>query len=526
MKKITNYNRELFIKDLMASTIVFLVALPLCLGIAMASGAPLFAGLIAGIIGGLVVGALSGSSLGVSGPAAGLAIIVLGAIESLGGYEIFLLAVVIAGILQVIMGFIRAGSIAYYFPSSVINGMLAGIGIIIFIKQIPQAFGYDAPDELKVFAEEEGLMQILKHIDHISKGPMLIAMCCLAVLIFWDRPFVKKYKFFNLVQGPLVAVVLGIVLNQWISGFADMSLSVDQLVRIPIISTLQDFTASFHFPNLAGLLNPQVYKVAIVLAVVGSLETLLSVEASDKQDPYKRVTPVNRELKAQGLGNIISGMLGGLPITQVVVRSSVNLQAGGQTKVSAILHGAILFLAVLLIPGILNKIPLATLAAILFVVGYKLAKPSMFVKIYKQGYEQFIPFILTVIGIVMTDLLIGIGIGMFVGVVMILRQNLNIPIVINDGEDKKNLIKIRLSEDVSFLKKAALLKALKLIPDGKHVIIDASKTYYIHHDIIDIIEDFQISAQRRNIKVDLIELYDHKERDPILYISSEEESAN
>ena len=381
-------------RDLPSSIVVFLVAMPLCLGIALASGAPLFSGLIAGMVGGIVVGLLSGSALGVSGPAAGLAVIVFNAITDLGSYEIFLLAVVVAGILQVLMGFMKAGMVAYYFPSAVINGMLSGIGIIIFLKQIPHGVGYDAnpeghlgfqqPDSQNTFSE------LINMLDYISYGPLIITSVSLMILILWETRFFKQFKIFQLVQGPLVAVIVGVVLNRFFSSNENLMLLKEQVVQIPVSGGFGDIFSSFRMPDFSEIFNPKIYVTGLVLAVVGSLETLLCVEASDKQDPQRRVTPTNRELKAQGVGNFISGMIGGLPITQVIVRSSVNVQAGGRTKLSAIIHGFIIFLSLALIPDLLNQIPLSTLAAILFVVGYKLARPSFFKRTYKQGWDQFI----------------------------------------------------------------------------------------------------------------------------------------
>jgi len=367
--------------DIPASIVVFLVALPLCLGIALASGAPLFAGLISGIIGGIVVGALSGSSLGVSGPAAGLAVIVLNAITDLGSFEIFLVAVMIAGVLQLIMGFAKAGIIAYFFPSSVIHGMLAGIGIIIFLKQIPHAFGYDgSPEGDFRFQQVDGhntFDELIHMLGSVSTGVLIISAISLIILILWDTPFFKKLKFTKLVQGPLVAVVTGILLSIAFATIPGLAISADHMVSVPVPDSFDGFISNFARPDFSALSNPDVYITAIVIAVVASLETLLCVEASDKQDPLKRITPTNRELKAQGVGNLIAGFVGGLPLTQVIVRSSANMQSGGKTKTSAIIHGMLLLLSVVVIPKVLNMIPLGVLAAVLLVVGYKLAKPAL-----------------------------------------------------------------------------------------------------------------------------------------------------
>ena len=499
-----------FKDDIPASVVVFLVAMPLCLGIAMASGAPLFSGLISGIIGGIVVGALSGSPLGVSGPAAGLAVIVLHAIQDLGSFEIFLVAVILAGIIQLIMGFIKAGIIAYYFPSSVIHGMLAGIGIIIFLKQIPHAFGYDKPPEGSL--EGYTILDELQHMfDNISPGVLTITLVSVVILIIWETKLFKRLKFTKIIPGPLVVVVVGVLIGVGFSGMSGLSISPDHMVRIPIAKSINGFFDNFRLPNFEALANPNVYLIAMMIAVVASLETLLCVEASDKQDDLKRITPTNRELKAQGVGNIIAGFIGGLPITQVIVRSSANKQSGGKTKASTILHGVLLLVSIVAIPGLLNKIPLGVLAAILFVVGYKLAKPVLFKKMYKQGAGQFIPFIVTVVGIIMTDLLIGIALGLIVAVFIILRNNFKVPYkTLSETSDEESHLRIILSEDVSFLNKASIQKSLSEIPDRTHVIIDASANRFIHHDVIEIIEDFQISAASRKIEVEVLDLFKDK----------------
>ena len=390
--------------DIPASIVVFFVALPLCLGIALASGAPLFSGIIAGIIGGIVVGYLSGSKIGVSGPAAGLAAIVLTAITSLGSFENFLVAVVLGGIIQLIFGVLKAGIIGYYFPSSVIKGMLTGIGIIIILKQIPHFFGYNSsPDGDFSFFQLNGentFSGILNAFEAISLGATIIGAIGLAILILWDKILSKKGKIFNIIQGPLVAVAVGIVYYIITQKNTSIGVNTDHLVSVPVPTDVSSFLAQFSFPNFSAISNPEVWIVAFTIALVASLETLLCVEASDKLDPNKNVTPTNKELLAQGTGNIISGLLGGLPITQVIVRSSANIQSGGKTKLATIIHGFLLLISVILIPKLLNKIPLSVLAAILLTVGYKLAKPSLFKKMYHLGWKQWIPFSVTVFGIV------------------------------------------------------------------------------------------------------------------------------
>ena len=408
--------REIFKElknDLPASIVVFFVAVPLCLGIALASGAPLFAGIIAGIIGGIVVGIASGSPLGVSGPAAGLAVIVLTSIGTLGGsWEAFLMAVVLAGIIQLILGYAKAGFIAYFFPSSVIKGMLTGIGLLIMLKQIPHALGWDK-DTFgdTAFLQADGqntFTEIFKAFEFVTTGALIIAAVSLAILILWDTVLTKKHKIFQLLQGPIVVVLFGILMNYFYqNGILDFTLATDQVVRIPVPQSFSEFLGQFTLPDFTAITNLEVWKIAFVIAIVASLETLLCVEATDKLDPDKRITPTNRELKAQGLGNVLSGLIGGLPITQVIVRSSANINFGGKTKMSAILHGVFLLLSALTIASVLNMIPLASLAAILLMVGYKLAKPSLFKQMYKLGWEQFIPFTVTVVAILTTDLLVG-----------------------------------------------------------------------------------------------------------------------
>ncbi len=498
--------------DLPASIVVFFVAVPLCLGIALASGAPLFSGIIAGIVGGIVVGMASGSPLGVSGPAAGLAVIVLTAIGALGSFQTFLLAVVIAGFIQLALGFAKAGFIAYFFPSSVIKGMLTGIGLLIILKQIPHAFGYDKdPEGDDSFIQSDGgttFSGIENALNSITPGAILIAGISLAILILWDTVLTKKHKIFQLIQGPIVVVVLGIIMfNLYQNGTLNYSLTPDQVVNIPVPADLSGFFGQFTFPNLSAITNIKVWETAIVLAIVASLETLLCVEATDKLDPYKRITPTNRELKAQGLGNVISGFIGGLPITQVIVRSSANINFGGKTKLSTILHGVFLLLSALTIASLLNMIPLASLAAILLMVGYKLAKPSLFINMYKMGWEQFIPFVATVVGILATDLLKGITIGILFGIFYTLRHSyrnayhMKEVVTTEDGREVHHLV---LAEEVSFFNKASVLNALDKIPANSRVIIDCTQSKSIAHDVLELIKNFESNAKTKNITVEKI----------------------
>jgi len=496
--------------DLPASVVVFFVALPLCLGIALASGAPLFSGLIAGIIGGIVVGALSGSNIGVSGPAAGLAAIVLTAIGALGSFENFLVAVVLGGIIQLIFGILKAGIIGYYFPSSVIKGMLTGIGIIIILKQIPHFFGYDPdPEGDWAFFQVDGentFSGILNTVNNISPGATLVAIVGLSILLLWDKVLSKKGKIFQLIQGPLVAVAIGIIFFVLTQNSSVLAISSDHLVSVPIPEDAASFFGQFSFPNFAAITNPDVWITAFTIALVASLETLLCVEATDKLDPQKNVTPTNRELLAQGTGNIISGLIGGLPITQVIVRSSANIQSGGKSKLSAIFHGFLLLISVILIPRLLNMIPLSVLAAILFIVGFKLAKPALFVKMYKLGWKQFVPFSVTVFGIIFTDLLVGISLGLAVGIVVILLKNYQNShfLHIEDVSNGKHKIKMTLAEEVTFFNKGAILKELDSLPRDTYLEINLLKTRYLDLDVIEILDDFSVKAKERNIDIQLI----------------------
>ncbi len=499
--------------DLPASIIVFFVAVPLCLGIALASGAPLFSGIIAGIAGGIVVGALSGSALGVSGPAAGLAVIVFTSIASLGGnWNAFLLAVVIAGLIQLSLGYLKAGFIAYFFPNSVIKGMLTGIGLLIILKQIPHALGWDKDIQGDdAFFQADGqntFSEISKALDFITPGALLISVISICLLIFWERVLSKKHKIFQVIQGPLVVVALGILFSYiYQRQLLPFRLKSDQIVSVPVPNSISDFLNQFSFPDFSAWSNPEVWKIAIVLAIVASLETLLCVEATDKLDPLKRITPTNRELKAQGIGNVISGLIGGLPITQVIVRSSANINFGGKTKLSAILHGVFLLLSALTIASWLNMIPLASLAAILIIVGYKLAKPSLFREMYKQGWEQFIPFVGTVIAILLTDLLKGITVGILLGIFYTLRHSYRNSHHLKDVESNENGRQVHhliLAEEVSFFNKASLMNTLNEIPDHSKVIIDCTNSKSIAYDVIELIENFESNAPTRNINVEKI----------------------
>jgi MFS superfamily sulfate permease-like transporter len=502
-------------KDIPASIVVFLVALPLCLGIALASGAPLFAGLLTGIIGGVVVGIFSGSQLSVAGPAAGLTVIVLNAITKLGSYETFLLAIMIAGALQILLGIIKAGTIANYFPSPVIEGMLAAIGIILIMKQFPHAVGYD-----KDFEGDEGFSEagegnntfsgILSALGKINYGAAIIAGVSLLLMIYWP-----KFKKAAMVPAPLLVVLAGVGLSALFAG-TELALQEKQMVSIPMVKSSSEFFSLFKSPNFAAITNKEVWITAFTIAIVASLETLLSLEAVDKIDPIKRISPTNRELVAQGAGNLVSGLLGGLPMTAVIVRSSANVNAGARTKVSAITHGLMLLLSLLFIPSLINQIPLSCLAAILLMTGYKLARISLFKHMWVKGLDQFIPFVVTIIAVVLTDLLIGVGIGMLVGIFYILRTNLRNPYFyqITTKGDKKT-ITLRLAEEVSFLNKAAIQVTLTSLPKGSDVIIDGSNSRFIDSDVLEIINNYKHNAYTKGIIVQLVDIKEKYDVPPL-----------
>jgi MFS superfamily sulfate permease-like transporter len=506
--------------DFPAGLVVYLVALPLCLGVALAStGDPklIFSGIIAGVVGGIVVGALSGSALGVSGPAAGLVVIVLTAIEQIGTWEGFLLAVVLAGVIQVIAGFLKAGVIGYYFPSSVIKGMLAAIGLILIMKEIPHALGYDADYMGDMSFQQADGHNTFSELWYAAKassvGAIIIAGASLLILILFDMPFMKKIGLFKFLPGALFVVLFGIGTNQlFVMFLPDLAMTGEHLVQLPVASTPAEFISFFRTPDFSAFNNPAVYTAAFTLAIVASLETLLSVEATDKLDPFKRNTPTNRELKAQGVGNILSGLIGGLPITQVIVRSSANINSGGKTKMSAIIHGFILLLSVIIIPVYLNLIPLASLAAILLLIGYKLSKIDLYKTMYKLGWDQFVPFLVTVVAILFTDLLKGIFIGMAVAFYFILMKNYKNSHhykeeKVKDGEAERKVVRLTLSEEVTFLNKGSISITLNKLPENCKVIIDASKSAYIDYDVLEAIQDFRNhTAILKNIEVETIDV--------------------
>jgi MFS superfamily sulfate permease-like transporter len=490
-------------KDIPASIVVFLVALPLCLGVAVASDAQAMNGLIAGIIGGIVVGALSGSHLSVSGPAAGLATIVAASLEELGTFEAFAVAVFIAGLLQIVLGIIKAGVIGRYIPNSVIKGMLAAIGILLILKQIPHAVGYDAsPEGHEAFFQPGGentFSELLIALNRFSPLAFLIAAVSAGVLLVYELKKVKSAKITQLLPGPLLAVAAGILINEFLLPKAHLlALHDEHLVQLPFFSGPADFFSGLQTPDWFAIGNYQVWITAVTITIVASLETLLSLEAVDKIDPEKRISPPNRELIAQGSGNVLSGLLGGLPITSVIVRSAANVNSGAKSKLSTILHGSLLLVSLLLIPGVLNMIPKAALASILIFTGYKLAKISLFKEYYKKGIDQFLPFVVTVVAIVFTDLLIGIVIGILTGLFFTVKSNFrSAMVVVNDG----NKYLVRFSREVSFLNKSKLMGHLSKIPDGASVLIDPLKNEFMDLDIIETVNDFIASSKARNIKV-------------------------
>ena len=494
--------------DFPAGVVVFLVALPLCLGVALASGAPLSSGLISGMVGGLIVAWLSGSQLSVSGPAAGLTAIVFNAIAQLGSFQGFLVACVLAGFLQLSLGFLRAGIIGAFFPSAVIKGMLAAIGLILIIKQIPHATGFDASYEgdesYMTETASSSFHELFAAFNGVSLGAVLISSVALVILFLWELPWFKQQRFFKLIPGPLIAVSWGIGFNGLATTFAPAwAVSPQHLVSLPIFEHPADFFNNFIFPDFSYLTNPAIYSVAVTIAIIASLETLLSLEAVDKLDPLRRIAPTNRELKAQGVGNIISGMLGGLPLTAVIVRSSANINAGGKTSMSCFIHGLCLLVSVLFFSHYLNTMPLACLAAILLHTGYKLAKPSLFMDFYRKGMSQFLPFLITIIAILMTDLLKGMLIGVIIGLFFVIKSNFNAAMTMTQDATHYQIV---MHKDVSFLNKALLRKLILSIKANSTVTIDARKAQFIDHDILETLEDFVATAPDDHIKVELVDV--------------------
>jgi MFS superfamily sulfate permease-like transporter len=518
--------------DVLSGMVVFLVALPLCLGIAVASGAPTaFAGIITGIIAGIVVGSLSTSNVSVSGPAAGLIAIILAAITDLG-YETFLVAVVIAGVIQLVMGIIKAGGISSYVPTSVIEGMLAAIGIIIIMKELPHAIGYDKNHEGDFFNLEKGaetgfFSEIINSINYAHLGAIIVAVVSIAILVAFNKiAFLKKIKF---LPGALVVVAAGIAINELFRATGSpLAISGDHLVQLPVASSMSDFIGQFTTPDFSAITNPKVWIIGATIAVVASIETLLCLEAGDKMDPYKRFSSANMELRAQGIGNMLAGLLGGLPMTSVIVRTTANINAGARTKMSAIFHGVFLLVAAVTIPFLLNKIPMASLAAILIMIGIRLASVKVFKHMWHAGKYQFIPFVVTVVAVVATDLLKGVGIGLATSIIFILKGNMKLAYFFKKQEHHEGeTIYIDLAQEVSFLNKAAIKQTLAHLPANSKVVIDAANTVYIDYDVLQLLRDFvNFGAKDKNIQVKLYNfkkaykmedaVHVHSEQDPVI----------
>jgi MFS superfamily sulfate permease-like transporter len=509
MQNTLRYYSQSLSKDLPAGLVVFLVALPLCLGISLASGAPLFAGIITGIVGGLVVSWLSGSALSVSGPAAGLTVIVLDGIKSLGSYETFLLAGFIAGVIQLALGFFKAGVIGLYVPSSVIRGMLAAIGLTLILKQLSHFIGVDkdANTGEPLAAHGHGPFGFLADLQGpIQSGALIVGLVSLAILIIWDSKKIKSIPALKLIPGALIVVIVSIVMNVMFGMMApNLKIEPSHLVSLPVFGSPLEITQQFRMPAWGQIGNSAVWVVAFTIAIIASLETLLSIEAVDKIDPHRRVTPPNRELKAQGVGNMLATLIGGIPLTAVIVRSSANVDAGGQTRISSAFHGLLLLLSVLFLARVLNYIPLSALAAVLLMVGFKLTKPSLYKAQYKLGWDQFIPFVVTVVGVLMTDLLIGVAAGLVVSVFFILKASYESSHFLHEEKHAdEHVVRIELSENVSFLNKAAIMRVLDEMPEGYRVQLDGTKTTYIDYDVLEAIQNFKVHSLDKDIKLELV----------------------
>jgi MFS superfamily sulfate permease-like transporter len=503
-------------RDIPAGIVVFLVALPLCLGIALASGAPLFSGVIAGVVGGVVVSLLSGSELSVSGPAAGLAVIVAAAIIELGSFQTFAVAVVLSGVIQMGLGIARAGMIGDYIPNCVIKGMLAAIGFVIILKQIPHALGDDHELEGSegfsdaAFSSVSGsntFSDVWVALMSPSPGAILISVIGLVLLLAWDRPFVKKQAWSKLVPGPLLVVLIGVAINEALGVYMpEWKLTArEHLVTLPVPGSPAEFFGMFSVPDFGAALRADVWIVAATIAIVGSIETLLCIEATDKLDPEKRISDSNRELRAQGIGNACSGLLGGLPITSVIVRSSANIYSGARSRLSGFIHGVVMLLAVALLAAQLNRVPLAALAVVLIVVGYKLASHKIIAEMWARGWTQFIPFMVTLVAIVLTDLLKGIAVGLLTGVFFVIRSNHHASLtLVNEGENWL----LRFNKDMSFVNKAELKRQLRSVPDNARLLVDGTKSLYVDNDIYETLKEFETAASYRGIRLEYHHFFD------------------
>jgi MFS superfamily sulfate permease-like transporter len=498
--------------DLKAGIVVFLVALPLCLGIALAQGVPLFSGIISGIVGGIIVGSISGSKLSVSGPAAGLTSIVISSIAALGSFETFLLATCLAGLIQIGLGIMKAGLIGYYFPTAVIKGMLSAIGIILILKQIPHLVGYDAQaegDEALTKASDENIIDELSSLsDYVSPGAIVIGLSSIALLLLWQTKVIKRNKVLKQIPAALLVVIMGVLIDLLFSHtMPALEVKDEHLVRLPAFNGVSGFLNSFVHPDFSAFGNPKVYEIAFIIAAVASLETLLSLEAVDKLDPDNQISPTNRELVAQGVGNFVSGLIGGIPLTAVIVRSSVNVNAGAKSQTSAIFHGTLFFVALFLLPNVLQMIPLSSLAAILIMTGYNLSKPAMFRSMYRLGMDQFLPFIITISVMLYSDLLKGVIVGIFVSVIFILRQNYKSPFkMIRQETDGEVNFYLKLSQNVTFINKGKFIEVFKSIPPNSIVHIDGGRATFIDKDVLEIISSFKQSGHIHKIKVILEEV--------------------
>lgn len=494
--------------DFKSGIVVFLVALPLCLGIAMACGVPLFSGIVAGVIGGIIVTVFSGSKFSVSGPAAGLTAIVITSIAQLGSFEAFLAAVVFAGVFQIVLGILKAGSIGNYIPNAVIKGMLAGIGIILIIKQIPHLFGYDKdPEGDEEFIQLDGensFTELIHMVNYITIGAVIIGVVSFLILIIADRPFYKKDKILSNIPGPLLVVIFGVLLTIAFKGYPLLNIDSQHLVNLPSISSLSDLKSNLLFPDFSFATQSHFWTIVATLAIVASLETLLGIEAIDKLDPEKNESNTNKELVAQGIGNMICGAFGGLPVTSVIVRSSANINAGAKSKLSTIIHALLLLVSVLLLPNVLALIPNACLAAILIMTGFKLTKISIFKEQWKFGYEQFIPFIVTVIVMLVTDLLKGVCAGVVVSIVFIIRDNIKFSFESsNETINDRKYYLLKLPQQVTYFNKGYLIKFFKTVNENSKVIIDGSINKSINRDSKDVIKDFIATSKKKNIDVEL-----------------------
>lgn len=514
LRKLRVYKARNLKFDMISAIVVFLVAIPLCLGVALASGAPLFSGILSGIIGGVVVGSLSGSSVSVSGPAAGMAGVVLAALTQLDSFQTFLLALTLAGLLQIIIGSLRAGFIADYIPTNVIQGLLCAIGILLISKQLPLAFTLSSSmaelkDHLLDVTNSFSLTPLLNISMHINTGAMIISLSCFAVLIYFDK---TQNRWLKSIPGPIVAVFLGILINEIFSITGSfLTQHGPHLVNIPQHEGFMEFLSEIQSPNWMAWNNPSVYLYAVLIAIVASLESLLNVKAGEKLDKSRRYCSKDQELFAQGFGNLCAGLIGGVPVTSVIVRTSVNIQAGSKTKFSTILHGIFILIAVMILPEALNKIPLSSLAAILIYTGYKLTKPSIYKEIYQQGANRYIPFFTTVVCIVALNLLAGIVIGLIVSLFFILKSNSEVRFdIVKEIYPNGIANRLILPQQITFLNKVSLITELDTIPAQSQLIIDARYTDYIDKEIIEFIKEFKRDlAPLKQISLNLVGFKEH-----------------